>query len=214
LRAQRINAARNIDLFSSLSLGGNDEDEDEREEEENEAVDAAPEIVQQGLGAFASMLDASPASAAATTGSSTSAILGDESMTTVEKTKARRRRKKGAASADRHVGGGDDRPSTSRKAKSRPVAARYANVCMYAELLELREDDVWQSGGMSAIDEDGMKESGDGKVRTGAGLPNDLENGWVALAPIPVGKRCLAVSYQPQGGPSAGPAIGACISRC
>ncbi len=30
-------------------------------------------------------------------------------------------------------------------------------------------------------------------------LPSDLESGWVALAPIPVGKRCLAVSMQSAG---------------
>lgn len=31
------------------------------------------------------------------------------------------------------------------------------------------------------------------------GLPSDLESGWVALAPVPVGKRCMAVSMQSAG---------------
>jgi len=50
---------------------------------------------------------------------------------------------------------------------------------MYAELLEMQEADQWASGD--------------------DGLPGDLETGWVALAPIPVGKRCLAISYQGGG---------------
>ena len=33
----------------------------------------------------------------------------------------------------------------------------------------------------------------------GDGLPEDLESGWVAVAPVPVGKRCLAVTHQSSG---------------
>lgn len=48
---------------------------------------------------------------------------------------------------------------------------------MYAELLEMVSDSsgVWDG---AAAD----------------GLPADLESGWVALAPVPKGKRCLAVT--------------------
>jgi len=55
----------------------------------------------------------------------------------------------------------------------------WANKCMYAELLEMQETDQWTAGD--------------------DGLPGDLETGWVALAPIPVGKRCLAISHQGGG---------------
>jgi len=50
---------------------------------------------------------------------------------------------------------------------------------MYAELLEMQETDLWP----------GMED----------GLPSDLETGWVALAPVPVGKRCIAISHQGGG---------------
>lgn len=46
---------------------------------------------------------------------------------------------------------------------------------MYAELLEMNVDEAWGD-----LD----------------GLPDDLETGWVAVAPVPVGKRCLAVAHQ------------------
>jgi len=52
---------------------------------------------------------------------------------------------------------------------------------MYAELLEMHEtEDLWAGGGDD-------------------GLPGDLETGWVALAPVPIGKRCLAISHQGGG---------------
>ena len=60
----------------------------------------------------------------------------------------------------------------------------WANKCMYAELLEMQETDLWTGGD--------------------DGLPNDLETGWVALAPVPVGKRCLAISHQGGGTIGAG----------
>ncbi|KAJ7484515.1 hypothetical protein FB451DRAFT_1350374 [Mycena latifolia] len=75
-----------------------------------------------------------------------------------------------------------------RKQKSKkqaPVANnKWTDQCMYAELLEMSEDDPWSMSD-SAVD----------------GLPEDLETGWVAVAPVPVGKRCLAVTDQSLGVP-------------
>lgn len=66
---------------------------------------------------------------------------------------------------------------------------KWADKCMYAELLEMNEDEVWSTTG-DGLDSDG--------------LPNDLEIGWVAVAPVPVGKRCLAVTHQSAGLAGAG----------
>lgn len=52
---------------------------------------------------------------------------------------------------------------------------------MYAELLEMNSDEVGTSS--LAVD----------------GLPMDLESAWVAVAPVPIGKRCLAVTHQSSG---------------
>jgi len=77
--------------------------------------------------------------------------------------------------------------SSKRKGKRKKATTRvsnkntspWANKCMYAELLEMQEADLWPGG------EDG--------------LPSNLQSGWVALAPVPVGKRCLAISHQGGG---------------
>ncbi|KAJ7089334.1 hypothetical protein B0H15DRAFT_922768 [Mycena belliarum] len=79
----------------------------------------------------------------------------------------------------------DDSTSPEPSLERPPAAnSRWADQCMYAELLEMSEDDPW---GMSDSTEDG--------------LPKDLETGWVAVAPVPVGKRCLAVTDQSLGIP-------------
>lgn len=57
---------------------------------------------------------------------------------------------------------------------------KYANKCMYAELLEMHDPPSSLSWGPD-------------------GLPEDLESGWVAVGPVPVGKRCLAVTHQSSG---------------
>ena len=88
-------------------------------------------------------------------------------------------------------------PSTKRKGKrkkatkaSNKKTSPWADKCMYAELLEMHEsEDLWAGGGDD-------------------GLPGDLETGWVALAPVPVGKRCLAISHQGGGIIGAGASIG------
>jgi snurportin-1 len=71
-----------------------------------------------------------------------------------------------------------------RKNKSKPN--KWADRCMYAELLEMATDDPWSS-------------SVDTPNAPNDGLPSDLESGWVAVGPVPVGKRCLAVTHQSSG---------------
>ncbi|KAF5369206.1 hypothetical protein D9757_010045 [Collybiopsis confluens] len=69
------------------------------------------------------------------------------------------------------------KPHRRNHVKSSPATnARWADKCMYAELLE-----------MSCRDMDSDP------------LPADLHSSWVALSPVPVGKRCLAVT---RDGPS------------
>lgn len=76
---------------------------------------------------------------------------------------------------------GAQRGGRQKKGTKSPIkkTSPWADKCMYAELLEMQETDQWAGG--------------DDR------LPSDLETGWVALAPVPVGKRCLAISHQGGG---------------
>jgi snurportin-1 len=78
----------------------------------------------------------------------------------------------------------DFKKKSKRKNKKRSnKPSEWADKCMYAELLEMSADAPWCSL--------------DGTVNDG--LPNDLESAWVAVAPVPAGKRCLAVTHQSSG---------------
>ncbi|KAJ7636999.1 hypothetical protein FB45DRAFT_907973 [Roridomyces roridus] len=70
---------------------------------------------------------------------------------------------------------GSSRKKRKQKAKKPPAKNKWADQCMYAEMLEMSET--------------GPQD----------GLPEDLETAWVAVAPVPVGKRCLAVTDQNSG---------------
>ena len=68
--------------------------------------------------------------------------------------------------------------------------SKWADKCMYAELLEMSADELWdQSFGVEGKDADEFAD----------GLPKDLETAWVAVAPVPAGKRCLAVTHTSAG---------------
>lgn len=69
------------------------------------------------------------------------------------------------------------RKGKKKQRKDKP--GKWANKCMYAELLEMKDDDA--------------------QSLSGGSLPDDLESEWVAVAPVPVGKRCLAVTHQSSG---------------
>lgn len=91
--------------------------------------------------------------------------------------------------------GASETSSKSTKAKRKAKVKRkkadgnWGDKCMYAELLEMTEDEPWSGSTAGAHD----------------GLPKDLESGWVAVAPVPVGKRCIAITYQTSGPAGAGP---------
>jgi len=76
-----------------------------------------------------------------------------------------------------------ERKKSKKKRKNNNKPNTWADKCMYAELLEMISDDPWPSS-VDALND---------------GLPNDLESGWVAVGPVPVGKRCLAVTHQSSG---------------
>ncbi|KAL5534214.1 hypothetical protein ACEPAG_676 [Sanghuangporus baumii] len=88
---------------------------------------------------------------------------------------------------EEEIGHEKSRNKKKRKGRGKKKPSKWANKCMYAELLEMREDTLWT-------------ESFDiGAASTHDGLPDDLETAWVGLAPVPVGKRCLAVTMQSAG---------------
>lgn len=73
-------------------------------------------------------------------------------------------------------------------------ASKWADRCMYAELLEMCSDEPWSRGDTNDVYGNKLED-----YERVDGLPRDLETGWVAVAPVPVGKRCLAVTQQSAG---------------
>ena len=73
-------------------------------------------------------------------------------------------------------------------------ASKWADRCMYAELLEMCSDEPWSRGNTNNVHGNTLED-----YERVDGLPRDLETGWVAVAPVPVGKRCLAVTQQSAG---------------
>ncbi|KAL0574627.1 hypothetical protein V5O48_007323 [Marasmius crinis-equi] len=79
--------------------------------------------------------------------------------------------------------------NTKKKKKKKRTARvggganqQWAEKCMYAELLEMNDADPWTQ--RQGCDD---------------GLPEDLETAWVAVGPVPVGKRCLAIVRDSSG---------------
>lgn len=85
------------------------------------------------------------------------------------------------------MGSEGPRNKKRRKGRGKKKPSKWANKCMYAELLEMREDSLWTES----------FEIGSAPIHDG--LPDDLETAWVGVAPVPVGKRCLAVTMQGAG---------------
>jgi len=73
-----------------------------------------------------------------------------------------------------------DLPNSKLRRLRKPIT-QFANRVMYAELLEMKDHQMFDRAGQGDESD---------------GLPVDLDTNWVALAPVPQGKRCIAVSNQ------------------
>lgn len=160
-RAKRVESERHVDLFAGLSLGDSDEEDEHPQITEDT-------ILREGVGHLAPLLQDQAAASTST------APLIDQTLPTSFSEKGKKRHSK---TKSRQRAG---------KGKARKISP-WADKCMYAELLEMRDVESHTSGSMA---------SGDESVD---GLPEDLEDGWVAVAPVPKGKRCLAVAHQGSG---------------
>ncbi|KAJ7098364.1 hypothetical protein C8R44DRAFT_811446 [Mycena epipterygia] len=168
LEEQKRKRAQRVESSRQLDLFaglnlGQSDDEDDAED---------PGVVRMGIASYAALLPASAPEASAS-----ASDMGIETFSSAE-TPERRKKKK-------------------RKQKSKketPAASnKWADQCMYAELLEMSEDDPW-----AVAESSGSSHAGDG-------LPEDLETGWIAVAPVPQGKRCLVVTDQSLGVPGLVP---------
>ncbi|KAJ3571282.1 hypothetical protein NP233_g3858 [Leucocoprinus birnbaumii] len=156
-RAQRFDSNRQLDLFADLSLGQSDDDEEDGEEVGDGVVDPTS-FTPGSVAAYAPMVEPYQPPNAISGTLKQSKIAEDSEVSSAATRGTNKKRKK-------------------KKSKSKK-ASKYADKCMYAELLEMSEDNPW-----SDVD----------------GLPENLETAWVAVGPVPMGKRCLAVTHQSSG---------------
>lgn len=154
LEEQKRRRARKVDASRQLDLFA-DLTLGPSDDEADENGDGEPEVVRSGVASFASLL---PGPSSSTPTPSTNDPAQPEPQQSGKK-KPKKRKKRSAKKAN-----------------------KWADKCMYAELLEMDEASPWSDG-----------------------LPDDLETGFVAVAPVPVGKRCLAVTHQSAGYPVTGP---------
>ena len=165
-RAERFDSTRQLDLFADLTLGPSD---DERDEEDTTALADGPEIVREGIASFAPLLPPAVAStsAVAVPQANTSESIPPEQENDVQTNGKKRGKKKRK---------GKGRQSRATAQNQKP--GKWADKCMYAELLEMSNET------------NGFQEDG---------IPDDLETGWVAVAPVPSGKRCMVITHAASG---------------
>ncbi|KAF8870971.1 hypothetical protein CPB84DRAFT_1855294 [Gymnopilus junonius] len=181
-RAQKIDSARQLDLFADLTLGASDDEDADANPPQN-ARPAPGSIAQYAAMLSSGYQDSTPTPFTFSPPLSTEnppisipeiQVPPDSAIQQPEPEQAKPR------SPKKKRGGASKQKRRSNK------SSKWADKCMYAELLEMTPDEPWDRGDGS----DG--ESNDG-------LPKDLESAWVAVAPVPAGKRCLAVSHTSAG---------------
>ncbi|KAF5318565.1 hypothetical protein D9619_010795 [Psilocybe cf. subviscida] len=176
-RAQKIDESRQLDFFADLSIAENDEDVDE--DGDNKEDRAKKSLAVASVAGYVALLQRSPIEDTQPVAStsdvrpdahSPSSIVFDAPESSAGN-KPRNRKNKSKSSHKRRADAARTRGNSN-----------WADKCMYAELLEMSGDVSWDA----ADGEDG--------------LPTDLETAWVAVGPVPVGKRCLAVTHNQAAG--------------
>ncbi|KAI0718360.1 hypothetical protein C8T65DRAFT_706806 [Cerioporus squamosus] len=172
-RAERIDSTRQLDIFADLSLGQSDDEADD--------ADGTDNVIREGISQFATMLPSpAPHPSVPAPSESEQPPAPESSMQIQEKKRSKSKRKGKGRAAQNDQGTQTSRSHGKHKGGKNTKPSKWADKCMYAELLEMKE---------------GYDSSGDLQD----GIPTDIETGWVAVTPIPVGKRCLAVTHQASG---------------
>ncbi|THH26491.1 hypothetical protein EUX98_g7696 [Antrodiella citrinella] len=140
---------------------------------DDEEVEDAPDVVLEGVSTFAPLLP--PSNAVVNEVASPSAPpvhvnVATKDDTTQPSTNGKKKNK------NKRKGKG--KSSVAKSNPGPPVPGKWGDKCMYAELLEMNEE----------FD-----------LVKGDGIPDDIESGWVAVAPVPKGKRCLAITHAASG---------------
>jgi len=186
-REQRYDSARQLDILSDLNLGLSDDEDDENHE--------PPQIIREGISQFAPYLSPetsfpsnnhdqqpldSPHAGVIATGSvptqQSDHQTSSQSSAVRSKKKRAKRRQKPQPSLT--VTEPPQNPTGAKQKKN-----QWADRCMYAELLELNPGPALNP-----------------QIDAEDGLPDDLDTGaWIVISGVPMGKRCLAVTYASSG---------------
>lgn len=157
-RAQRVDSSRQLDFFADLNLGPSDDEGVAQDDSETAVESAAITIPSTRMGG---LLDTDIPD-----GTGLPEVFGNSHVFRKDGKRRAQKKRKGK-------GKGPERK-----------ANKWADKCMYAELLEMLDDPRSDLPGNGQFND---------------GLPADLETSWVAVAPVPLGKRCLAVTHQSSG---------------
>ena len=192
-RALKVDSSRQLDLFADLSLAEHsDEDVHEEVAIEDDEAPADPRLAAASVAAYASLLQVSNNTIEMVPETSNfvyaeSHILeppiSTPSIELPAQFESKKSRKRGGKNSHKRRA---EANKASNGNKYKAGSSRWADKCMYAELLEMRGDEIWDANG---YEDQGFND----------GLPSDLEHGWVAVAPVPKGKRCLVVTHQSAG---------------
>ena len=169
-REERFDSSRQLDFFADLNLGPSDDEEDE-----------GGEPIPEGISHFATLLPESHATTSCPMEAATVPMWDGEDPEPMQDTPATTHpgtKKKSKSKRKGKARGGGNRQRQSMKPNN-----KWADKCMYAELLEMTEDTSMVGLDDSSVD----------------GVPGDIESAWVAVTPVPVGKRCLAITHAPSG---------------
>ncbi|KAI0937641.1 hypothetical protein AcV7_003623 [Taiwanofungus camphoratus] len=176
-RAERFDSTRQLDFFADLSLGASDDEADV-----DDGVQDGPEVVREGIAQFATMLPpsasgSSPSAAIADAATSESAVPTSQASDMQTNGKKRGKTKRKGKARNDHAA---STSATGKHGAKKSKPNKWADKCMYAELLEMTDEFDYAIHGHD-------------------GIPEDIEAGWVAVTPVPAGKRCLAVTHQASG---------------
>ncbi|KAE9407113.1 hypothetical protein BT96DRAFT_176875 [Gymnopus androsaceus JB14] len=173
-RAAKFNLSRNIDqqldAFASLTLAGSNSNADIDEEDEEQQDLLAENPRPDGIKVVHSGL-ASFTDALKDTDAEQPSASSSKSK---PNSKIKKQQKKTNSKSK----------SKSRVAGNASANSQWADKCMYAELLEMSLDESM---------------TGDNGQQVNDNLPPDLYTSWVALSPVPIGKRCLAITRDGPG---------------